>query len=433
MKPRVAALRVMVGVLGKGRSLGTLLPEVLERVSSPRDRAYVQQLCYGTLRFLPRLDACIDHHLQRPLKGRNVDVRVALLLGLYQLIYLRTPDHAAVSETVSLARTVGKPWAERLINAVLRSFLRNREQTLERVDREPSVAAAHPRWLFDILQADWPQDWPAIVRANNQQPPMALRVNRRHGDRAAYRERLSAEGMSASELKWCPEGIILEHAVDVTELPGFDSGDVSVQDGAAQLAAALLDVRPGNRVLDACAAPGGKTAHLLELQPDLAELVAVDIDPHRLQRLEQNLKRLGLCARLQVGDAASPEQWWDGKLFDRILLDAPCSATGVIRRHPDIKVLRRTKDLANLVALQQHLLHFMWSLLKPGGKLLYATCSVLKRENAQQVADFLDKHPDARELPIDGSWGRANSAGRQILPGENQMDGFYYASLQKSD
>ena len=432
MKPRLAAARVVAQVLGRGRSLSTLLPEILESVPQPKDRAFAQQLCFGVLRYLPRLEACAAHHLNRPLKAKDQDLNAIILQGLYQLIYLRVPDHAAVSETVALTRAIGKPWARSLVNAVLRGFLRGKEQTLALVDRDDATAASHPRWLLDLFRSDWPEQWQTIVQENNRPPPLTLRVNLGRTDRTAWLQRLRDAGMEAVELPGSETGLILSQSVDVTTLPGFSAGEVSVQDGAAQLAATLLDARAGERVLDACAAPGGKTAHILELQPDLSELVAIDIDEQRLQRVEQNLSRLGLNARLQLGDAAEPSQWWDGKLFDRILLDAPCSATGVIRRHPDIKVLRRADDIPILVVKQQQLLESLWSLLKPGGILLYATCSVLKQENAQQVTDFFDKHRDAREVPLTGSWGRAMPVGRQILPGENWMDGFYYACLQKA-
>ncbi len=431
MNPRRAALLMVSGVVEQGRSLATLMPEILARIPESRDRAFARQLAFGVLRFLPRLEACAACHLERPLRRRDRELQLILLLGLYQLIHLRVPDHAAVSETVALARAIGKPWAGRMINAVLRAFLRSAEQTLELVDRDPATACAHPRWMFDMLRHDWPEQWLQLVAANNAQAPMTLRINQRRIGRDAWLRKLRSAGMEGNPSPHVPEGVILERAVEVQELPGFAAGEVSVQDGAAQLAARLLDPRPGERVLDACAAPGGKTAHLLELQPDLAELVALDSDAQRLQLVRQNLTRLALEARLHVGDAADPRQWWDGSRFDRVLLDAPCSASGVIRRHPDIKLLRRESDISALVAKQQQILESLWFLLKPGGILLYATCSVLKRENVQQVADFIDKHPDARELPIAAGWGRATLVGRQILPGEDQMDGFYYARLQK--
>ncbi len=270
------------------------------------------------------------------------------------------------------------------------------------------------------------------MEANNQQPPMVLRVNQRRTGRDAWLQRARAEGLEADAVPFTDSGVVLRHPRDVSMLPGFTAGEVSVQDAAAQLAAGLLDLRPGQRVLDACAAPGGKTAHIAEWEPEFAELVAVDIEKERLQRVRENLYRLGLDACLVEGDASDPSSWWDGRPFDRILLDAPCSATGVIRRHPDIKVLRRADDIPELVVKQQQLLESMWSLLNPGGILLYATCSILKRENVRQITDFIENHPDARELPVTGEWGRGMSVGRQILPDEHQMDGFYYARLRKA-
>lgn len=431
MKPRAAAVRILTQVLGQGRSLSSLLPELQEQIAQPADRAFAQQLCFGVLRFLPRLEACASRHLRRPLKTRDRDIRIILLLGLYQLIYLRTPDHAAVSETVALTRSAGKPWARGLVNAVLRGFLREREKTLAEVDRDEAIALAHPRWLFEMLRADWPDEYRAIAEANNRQPPMVLRVNRLRVERSVWLQRARLAGVEGSAAPFTESGVVLRRPWDVAALPGFSEGEVSVQDAAAQLAVDLLDLRPGQRVLDACAAPGGKTAHIAEREPRLAELVAVDVERKRLQRVEENLRRLGLRAHLVEGDARDPASWWDGNPFDRILLDAPCSATGVIRRHPDIKVLRRADDIPEVVVKQQQLLESMWSLLNPGGILLYVTCSVLKRENVRQITDFVENHPDARELPITGEWGRVMTVGRQVLPDEHQMDGFYYACLRK--
>ncbi len=431
MKPRAAAVQILTQVLGQGRSLSSLLPELQEQIAQPADRAFAQQLCFGVLRFLPRLESCASRHLRRPLKARDRDIHVILLLGLYQLIYLRTPDHAAVSETVALTRSAGKPWARGLVNAVLRGFLREREKTLAEVDRDEAIALAHPRWLFEMLRADWPDEYRTIAEANNRQPPMVLRVNRLRVERSVWLQRARVAGVEGSAAPFTESGVVLRRPWDVAALPGFSEGEVSVQDAAAQLAVDLLDLRPGQRVLDACAAPGGKTAHIAEREPRLAELVAVDVERKRLQRVEENLRRLGLRAHLVEGDARDPASWWDGNPFDRILLDAPCSATGVIRRHPDIKVLRRADDIPEVVVKQQQLLESMWSLLNPGGILLYVTCSVLKRENVRQITDFVESHPDARELPITGEWGRVMTVGRQVLPDEHQMDGFYYACLRK--
>jgi len=352
------------------------------------------------------------------------------LVGLYQLKYMRVKPHAAVSETVLAARK--KPWAKALINALLRSYLREQDSLEQKADNVQSAAVSHPDWLIKQIEEDWPQQAQQILHENNQQPPMALRVNLARISTDQYLQQLSELGIEAVAVSFCPSAIILDKPVAVDLLPGFAEGLVSVQDTAAQLAAGLLDVQAEHRVLDVCAAPGGKTAHILEHQPQLKELVAVDIDESRLQRVSDTLQRLRLPAKLVVGDAASPQDWWDGQLFDRILLDAPCSALGVVRRHPDIKLLRRAEDIKPLQALQLNILNAVWPLLAPGGIMLYATCSILKQENEQQIDAFLAEHPDAVELPIDAVWGFAGSHGRQIMTGESAMDGFYYVRLGKA-
>lgn len=430
MNARTAAAAVLARILSQGSSLSAALPPALAKLRAPAERALAQELCYGALRWYPRLAAVLDGLLDKPLKARDADVRCLLLLGLYQLIYMRIPDHAAVTETVMAAKALSKPWAGGLVNAILRGFLRDRERLLFEADRDAAAVAAHPAWLLENIKAAWPDDWQAIIAANNRRPPMALRVNARQTGRDDYLARLAQAGMTASPAPHTSHGVILDQPVDVERLPGFGAGEVSVQDGAAQLAAPLLDVRPGQRVLDACAAPGGKTAHLLESQSDI-DLTALDSDAGRLRRVEENLRRLRLHARVTQGDAALPDGWWDGVPFDRILLDAPCSATGVIRRHPDIKLLRRPEDIDALARTQQHILEALWPLLKPGGMLLYATCSILPQENEQQMTRFLSAHTDAVEQGIDAAWGQRLSAGRQILPGEYDMDGFFYACVRK--
>jgi 16S rRNA (cytosine967-C5)-methyltransferase len=429
MNVRAIAAQVLAQVLGEGRSLAAALPPALE-CAAPRDRGLLQELCYGVCRWQPELQLLLDGLLNRPLDRRESVVRALLLTGFYQLHHSRIPDHAAVAETVVAAGQLGKPWAVSLTNAVLRSFLRRRADLLARVESDAAAQTAHPRWLLEWLQRDWPDDWPAIVAANNARPPFILRVNRLRVDRAEYRARLAATGRVAEPVATTTTALALAEPVEAAALPGFAEGWVSVQDAAGQQAAPLLDVRPGMRVLDACAAPGGKTAHLLECAPDL-DLTALDRDAGRLERVRDYLNRLGLAACLVEGDASRPVDWWDGVPYDRILLDAPCSATGVIRRHPDIKLLRRETDIAPLADRQQALLAALWPLLRPGGRLLYATCSVLRRENEQVVAAFLAAQPEAREQPIAADWGRGLAHGRQILPGEAGMDGFYYAVLVK--
>ena len=428
MNTRLIAARVLSRVLQDGQSLTAALESALQSVESGKDRAFIQALCYGVCRYYHRLDFILSELLDKPIK--DLGVKALALVGLYQLKYMRVKPHAAVSETVLAARK--KPWAKALINALLRGYLREQDSLEQKADNVQYAAVSHPDWLIKQIEQDWPQQAQQILLENNQQPPMALRVNLSRINRDSYLQQLSEEGIVAAAVDFCPSAIILDKPVAVDLLPGFAEGLVSVQDAAAQLAAGLLDVQPGHRVLDVCAAPGGKTAHILEHQPQLKELVAVDVDESRLQRVSETLQRLKLPATLVVGDAANPQKWWDDQLFERILLDAPCSALGVIRRHPDIKLLRRAEDIEPLQALQKNILNAVWPLLAPGGIMLYATCSILKQENEQQIDAFLAEHPDAVELPIDADWGFAGSHGRQVMTGESAMDGFYYARLGKS-
>lgn len=427
MNTRFVAARVLSRVLQDGQSLTAALDNAFLTIDSAKDRAFIQALCYGVCRQFHRLDFILSQLLDKPLK--DTDVKALALVGLYQLNFMRVKPHAAVSETVLAARK--KPWAKSLINAVLRTYLREQEGIEHKADKFPVAALSHPDWLIKQIEQDWPGQALQILQENNQQPPMALRVNLSKISLEGYLQLLTEQDIAAQTVSFCPSAIILDKPVPVDLLPGFVDGSVSVQDTAAQLAAGLLNVQPGHRVLDVCAAPGGKAAHILESQAQLKELVAVDIDESRMQRVSENLQRLNLQAKLVVGDGANPQSWWDGKPFDRVLLDAPCSALGVIRRHPDIKLLRRAEDIGQLQALQQAILKAVWPLLAPGGLLLYATCSILKQENEQQVQAFLAEHGDAVELPIHADWGIAGVCGRQILTGESAMDGFYYALIRK--
>jgi 16S rRNA (cytosine967-C5)-methyltransferase len=430
VNPRATAARIIDQVCRQGRSLSQALDGAR---LVPRDRPLVQEMCYGTLRTYPRLSLVVDSLLQKPLKAGDGDVRALLLLGLYQLTAMRVPAHAAVSETVAATNALKKPWARGLVNGVLRNFQRNSDTLLAQAESNEEGRWLHPAWLIGKIRKAWPDDWQVILSANNQRPPMSLRVNQAQNSVADYLGQLAAAGLEAHASAQVPGAIVLEQATDVENLPGFRQGRVSVQDEAAQLAASLLDLVPGQRVLDVCAAPGGKTGHILE--GAAVDLVAVDVDADRLQRVAENLRRLGYAAQLIAGDATRPADWWDGRPFDRILLDAPCSATGVIRRHPDIKLLRRPEDIQTLVELQARILDAVWPLLKPGGMLLYATCSVLPAENAGQVDAFLARRADAVVREIAAAWGRPAGAGRQILPGVatngEGMDGFYYACLEK--
>ncbi len=425
--PRAAAAQVIARVLA-GRYLDAALEELRRAAPAAPEPALIQELCYGTLRWYHQLAGIARLFLARPLKPKDADLHALLLLGLYQLRHLRVPIYAAVDATVAAADVLGKPWAKSLLNACLRAYVRAPDRAEQALAGSEEARYSHPAWLIERLRDDYPAQWEGVLAANNAHPPMTLRVNRARIARADYEARLSAAGLRAHPHPSVESALVLEEAVPVERLPGFTEGWVSVQDAAAQLAAIWLDAQPGERVLDACAAPGGKTAHILERTPALAELTAIDVEAERVQRVRANLLRLGLAARLVVADVADTGQWWDGRPFHRILVDAPCSATGVIRRHPDIKVRRRPEDLAGLTATQARILDGVWPCLAPGGKLLYATCSVLSEENARQVKQFLARHRDAVPAPLTP---RAGAAERQILPGEEQMDGFYYACLQK--
>ena len=430
MNPRLAAAKALAAVLNGKASLNSSLPTQLDKVED-RDRGFTQDLAFGTARWQPRLSALAAKLLQKPFKAADADVEALLLVGLYQLLYTRVPAHAAIGETVGCADKLKKPWAKALLNAVLRRAQRESEALLAELEHDPVVRTAHPRWLQKSLKAFWPEQWEAICAANNAHPPMILRVNRRHHNRDAYLQLLTDAGINATPCVYSVDGIVLEAATDVRSLPGFAEGWISVQDEAAQLAADLLDLAPGQHVLDACCAPGGKTCHILEVEKDLAGVVAVDLEAKRLVRVRENLARLGLSAELIAADGRDTATWWDGKPFQRILLDAPCSATGVIRRHPDIKLTRQPDDIAALAVLQGELLDAMWPTLEVGGILLYATCSTLPTENTEVIEAFLARTSGARELDLATAAGIKQPHGRQLLAQEGGHDGFYYAKLIK--
>ena len=425
---RATAARVIGAVIG-GLSLNQVLPEKLNDVGE-RDRALLQQLSYGTLRQSPRLQAILKQLLDKPLRDKDRDVQGLLLCGLYQLDSTRVPDHAAVAATVDATRALKKPWAKGMTNAVLRRYLREREQLTQALDE--AAAASHPAWLFQKILAQWPAAAAAIIDANNQQPPMTLRVNRGQASRDDYISSLKGHGIAAKAGCLSKHAIQLAVPIDVWDLPEFSAGRVSVQDEAAQMAALLLQAGAGERVLDACAAPGGKTCHILELQPELAELVAMDIDELRLQKVSENLQRLNLKATLITGDAASPPAALEPASFDRILVDAPCSASGVIRRHPDVKLLRRESDIAPLADQQLCILRGLWPLLKTGGTLLYATCSILDEENSQVIQRFLTEEGDAALSGTEMAGSESVTSGRQLLPSSGGTDGLFYATLKKA-
>lgn len=430
---RARAARIVAQVAEQGSSLDTLLDQGAE---TPQERGLLRSLCYGTLRWHIRLNAMLGLLSTRPSQSLDAEVRALTLVGLFQLLHTDIAPHAAVAETVEAARVLKHPKATGFLNAILRRCQREAQSLSGQIDADAAIRSAHPAWLVDALRQDWPDDYAAILEANNGHPPFWLRVNTRRIARDAYRERLASAGMTATPSPFAPEALLLSHAVDVNALPGFADGWVSVQDAAAQLAAHLLAPQSGQRVLDACAAPGGKTCHLLELHDDLEELLAIDHSSSRLRRIEANLSRLNLSATVLEADANQPSEWWDGRPFDRILLDTPCSATGVIRRHPDIKLLRRREDIATLSARQAQLLAALWPLLAVNGRLVYASCSALKAENAAVVGAFLTSHAEARDVTATAAaeLGLPSRPGPGIplRTGEDGMDGFYYACLVKT-
>lgn len=413
-----------VGQVLDGRNLSVVLETLFQhqRDITPQQRAASQDLTYGTLRFYARLEALLQQLLQKPLS--DAFIHHLLLVSLYQLVYDRAGAHTVVNQAVLAAAKTRKTWAKGLVNAVLRNFLRQRAMLERRIADDEVAQYSYPQWWINKLRQQYPVHWQSMLEAGNQHPPMTLRVNRRHDDAASYLERLRAAGLNARTLD--EQAVMLESAVPVTRLPGFEAGHASVQDWGAQFAAMELDVAHGMRVLDACCAPGGKTGHVLELAD--VRMTAMDNDAHRLLRVQQNLERLGLSASLVQGDAANPDAWWDGMPYDRILADVPCSASGIVRRHVDIKWLRREQDIAAFAEQQRLILQGLWRLLAKGGKLLYVTCSVFHEENQQQIARFLQTQPDARQMPC--KHGTLQSNQGQLLPG-TEHDGFFYALLQK--
>ena len=428
---RLIASRIIDDVTD-GHSLSDRLDTILPTIKDHRDRALVQAMCYGVCRFYTQLDTLLSYLLDNPMRAKDSDVHALLLVGLYQLMAMRIPDYAAVTETVNATEKLKKPWARGLVNAVLREYLRQRETLDKEIQSDPEALYAHPAWWIDGIKTAWPEHWEVILQANNQHPPFALRVNQQRLSREEYLEKLQQAGHAAQSVPETKCGIILDTPVATEELPGFSQGEVSVQDGAAQLAAEILQLAPHQRVLDACAAPGGKLTHMLEIAPDLSSVVAVEKEAARISSIKENLTRLNMHADCICQDATRVDQWWDGQLFDRILLDAPCSASGVVRRHPDIKLLRHPSDIKAMAKDQLNILASLWPLLKPGGLFLYATCSIFPEENTKVLQQFIAKHDDAKEEKIMVTWGIACDIGRQILPGMHQMDGFYYALLRKN-
>jgi len=416
----------VVGRVLDGRSLDSELTAVWRQQTalSPQQRGAVQDVAYGTLRHLGYVDAAIDRLLSRPLT--DLPVRNLLQVTLYQLMHTKAHSYAIVNHAVPAAARLGFPKAQGLVNAVLRNFLRRRDELDSAINATDLGRYSYPQWWIDRVAAEYPETWREILEAGNARPPLTLRVNRRKIARDDYLEILRLQDIAAHAVG--RQGIVIEKPRPVSMLPGFAEGQVSVQDAGAQLAAELLDVADGMRVLDACAAPGGKAAHLLELAD--IDLTAADIDAQRLQRVTENLNRLSLNAKLLQADAGNAAAWSNAGLFDRILADVPCTASGVVRRHPDIKWLRQPADIAAMGQRQTRILDTLWQLLNRGGKLLYATCSVFSEENGRQVEQFIARHADARQIAVSLSAEGLRQSHGQLFP-DAAHDGFFYALLEK--
>ena len=425
--PRAVAAQIILEVLDQGKSLSTLIPEVQHQLE-PKDLPLVQEMTFGICRVLPRLESIIKQLVAKPLKGKTRLVHCLLLVGLYQLLYMRVPAHAAVDEVVNATKTLKLDSFRALTNGVLRRFLREQEQILAVVDKHWQTL--HPEWFVNKIKKAYPH-WREIVEANNQRPPMWVRANMQHIQPKDYVALLGELANQRENSTACvPDcAILLENPVSVNQLPHFEQGWATVQDAHAQWSAELIDAQNGETILDACAAPGGKTTHILEKAPQ-AVVFALDIEENRLKRVRENLVRLNQSATVICGDASKPDMWLEkGVMFDRILLDAPCSATGVIRRHPDIKWLRKEADITELANLQAKILEALWARLKPNGTLLYATCSILPEENSLQIQRFLENHSDAESVEMDFHGEKVTE--KQFFPQPNGGDGFFYAKLRK--
>ncbi len=427
---RLQAARAAALVIDGGRSSDTAFSGVLSTHSLPgRDRALVKELALGTVRWFWTLEEILQRLLKTRIRNKDRDIYFLLLIGVYQLKFMRIPAHAAVDATVQACELAGKPWAKSLVNGVLRNYARRSAEVDEQLSSDAALSA-HPDWIRVRITAAWPQAWKQILEANNDHPPMCLRVNLGRIGRTDYLGHLQKAGIGAVLDPHVATGLIVKKPVAVESLPGFSEGWASVQDTAAQLVVPALSLQPGERVLDACAAPGSKTAHMLESQPALSEVIAIDIDSERVERLRQTLDRLQLRARCLAVDVTQVDAWWDGEPFDCVLIDAPCSGSGVIRRHPDIKHNRQPADVDALCQVQESLLESLWPLVASGGRLMYVTCSVFPEENQHQIRAFMDRHAEAIVEPLPMLKGVDCAEGRQTLPGVHDMDGFFFSMLR---
>ncbi|RBO86234.1 16S rRNA (cytosine(967)-C(5))-methyltransferase RsmB [Marinomonas aquiplantarum] len=454
--PRQVAIQVLTNVLLQQGSLSTQLNRLQGQLGTDQ-QALLKEFCFGVCRQYPKLNSIALSLLAHPFEEKDTDLYAILLLGLYQLSYMKTPDHAAVNESVEACRELNKDWATKLINAVLRRYQREEIEIIDNLKQMPSIEFNHPKWLVKRYKKHWSDNFEPIIEASNAHPPMCIRVNLDRVSRETYQSTLSELGIETTIGRLSKASLYLTKAVSVNQLPGFEDGLCSVQDESAQLAGEILKPTMGERLLDACAAPGGKTGHLLECMSlsqsettnsqmadqksshQFPSLTAIELEDWRLEKIESNLERLGYSAELLCADAAEVTTWWDNQAYDKILLDVPCSATGVIRRNPDIKLNRKPTDIEELTHIQKNILNEVWATLKPNGYLLYATCSLMPEENEQQIAAFLSEHADAKEVALDHlnadlalNWGRDVSHGKQLFPTLNGNDGFYYCLLQKS-
>jgi 16S rRNA (cytosine967-C5)-methyltransferase len=428
---RALAARALADIALGGASAREVLQHAAPQLPDPRDRALLHALVQAGARWWMRFDPALDALLDKPLRRKQPAIHALLVLGLVQLEILELPAYAAVAATVQAARALRQPRLAGLVNAVLRRWQREADTLRAHLDAQPVTRWAQPAWLIDAITRDWPEQAETVLATANRQAPLTLRTNRRRRTREALLQALQAATIEAHAHPDLVDAVVLESGADVTRLPGFSDGHFAVQDGAAQLAADVLDLADGQRVLDACAAPGGKACHALE-RADI-ELTAVERDAARIPRIDDNLRRLGLDAHVVQADAAVPSAWWGGMPFQRILIDAPCSATGVLRRRPDVRLHRRPADIDALQVIQRQLLDALWPLLAPGGRLVYVTCSLLRAENEAVITPFLEAHADARSVPLQLPMGQRAGPGWQVLPGDADLDGMYYAALQKHE
>ncbi len=429
---RAQAVDAISHVIDNGLSLRVVFQNKKKQFDDPKQLSIFKEICFGTIRWYYRLEAITNSCLNTPLTKKNFDIKYLICTGIYQILEMKTPPHAAVNETVEAARLLNKPWACKLVNKILRNFLRNQKKLLANIEQNDAIWFAYPEWLIKQIQLDWPDHWKLIINGSNQKPPLSLRINQQKTSPLGYLALLKKEKISASLNEDYASAVIVNTPKPINQLPGFEHGLFSVQDLAGQLVASILDLKPGQDILDACAAPGSKTCHILESEPNINRITAIDIDAERLLRIKENIQRLNLPQerlKLVLEDATHTKQWWDGTLYDRILLDAPCSATGVVRRHPDIKILRRSTDINQQSQLQLMLLRAMWSMLKKDGILLYTTCSVLKQENEKVIQQFLKENKQAQHKRININQAINLKYGCQLLPSEKGSDGFYFAVL----